>query len=250
MNGERYLIVNADDFGLSPGVNRGIIECHENGIVTSASLMVRWPAAAEAAEYARARPRLGVGLHIDLGEWAYRNEEWTCLYEVVPTGDPAAVAEHVVRQVDAFRRLMGRDPTHLDSHQHVHREEPARSAVLKAAAKIGIPVRHFSSGIHYCGEFYGQDGKGKTCPGAVTTAALLQALAELPIGATEMACHPGYAEDLDTMYRFERADEVAALCDSRVRAAVEAAGIILSTFATVRGKWSATVAIEADPVYR
>ena len=91
---------------------------------------------------------------------------------------------------------------------------------------------------------------GKTCPGAVTTAALLQVLAELPTGETEMACHPGYAEDLDTMYRFERADEVAALCDSRVRAAVEAAGIILSTFAIVREKWGAAVAPAADPVCR
>ena len=47
MIAQRYLIVNADDFGQSPGINRGVIEAHENGIVTSASLMVRWPAAAE-----------------------------------------------------------------------------------------------------------------------------------------------------------------------------------------------------------
>ena len=50
----RRLIVNADDFGQSPGVNRGIIEAHQHGIVTSASLMVSWPAAAEAAAYGRA----------------------------------------------------------------------------------------------------------------------------------------------------------------------------------------------------
>src|SRR5207247_11145801 len=49
----RDLIVNADDFGQSAGVNRGIIEAHERGIVTSASLMVRWPAANEATAYAR-----------------------------------------------------------------------------------------------------------------------------------------------------------------------------------------------------
>ncbi|MGA2658858.1 MAG: ChbG/HpnK family deacetylase, partial [Verrucomicrobiota bacterium] len=54
----RGLIVNADDFGLDPGVNRGIIKSHEYGIVTSASLMVRWPAAAEAAAYAREHPEL------------------------------------------------------------------------------------------------------------------------------------------------------------------------------------------------
>ena len=54
------LIVNADDFGCSRGVNRGIIEAHEHGIVTSASLMVNRPAASEAAEYGREHPELGV----------------------------------------------------------------------------------------------------------------------------------------------------------------------------------------------
>ena len=53
----RHLIVNADDYGLTSGINRGIAEAHENGILTSASLMVRYPAAAEAAAYAKAHPR-------------------------------------------------------------------------------------------------------------------------------------------------------------------------------------------------
>ena len=53
---ETVLIVNADDFGLSEGVNRGIIEAHERGIVTSASLMVLRPAAASAADYSREDP--------------------------------------------------------------------------------------------------------------------------------------------------------------------------------------------------
>ena len=59
-------------FGLSEGVNRGIIRAHEQGIVTSASLMVRYPAAAEAARYALQHPRLSVGLHLDMAEWVYR----------------------------------------------------------------------------------------------------------------------------------------------------------------------------------
>src|SRR5436190_23980393 len=64
----RAVIVNADDFGQSAGINRGIIEAHERGIVTSASLMVRWPAAPAAAAYACAHRGLSVGLHVDLGE--------------------------------------------------------------------------------------------------------------------------------------------------------------------------------------
>src|SRR5579864_4718762 len=116
----RYLIVNADDFGLSRGVNRGIIEAAEHGVLTSASLMVRQPAAAEAACYARTNPKLSVGLHLDLGEWVYQAGEWVPLYSVVPTSDSRAVTDEVQRQFTQFQKLMDRPPTHIDSHQHVH----------------------------------------------------------------------------------------------------------------------------------
>src|SRR5437867_779392 len=102
MPSTRYLIVNADDFGQSRGVNQGIIEAHEHGIVTSASLMVRWPAACEAAAYGREHCELSVGLHLDLGEWAYREDAWVPLYEVVDLDDASAVAEEVSRQLSSF----------------------------------------------------------------------------------------------------------------------------------------------------
>src|SRR2546421_12651751 len=94
---EKFLIVNADDFGLSPGVNRGIIKAHEQGIVTSASLMVRWPAAGAAAVYSREHPGLSIGLHVDLGEWVFREDNWDCLYEVVRLADSAGVAHETDR---------------------------------------------------------------------------------------------------------------------------------------------------------
>ena len=88
---DRFAIVNADDFGLTSGVNRGIIEAHEHGIVTSASLMVRYTAAKEAADYARSRANFSIGLHVDLGEWRYANGEWRAAYQVVSADDAAAV---------------------------------------------------------------------------------------------------------------------------------------------------------------
>ena len=102
MTSEKYLIVNADDFGQSPGINRGIIEAHEHGIVTSASLMTRWLAAGEAASYAREHPELSVGLHLDLGEWVYRAGSWVPLYTVIPVDDKLAVEHEVFRQLDVF----------------------------------------------------------------------------------------------------------------------------------------------------
>jgi predicted glycoside hydrolase/deacetylase ChbG (UPF0249 family) len=229
MAAKRYLIVNADDFGQSPGVNRGIIEAHEKGLVTSASLMVRWPAAAQAAAYGQAHPDFSLGLHVDLGEWAYRDGTWVEVYQVVPPDDRAAVAEEVSRQYAAFHRLVGRDPTHLDSHQHVHRQEPLLSILSELAAKIGAPLRLFGN-VRYCGDFYGQTGDGSPLPGAISVKNLIRILKELPLGFTELACHPGLGDDLDSMYRRERAREVKTLCSPRVRAAVAAQGIELCSF--------------------
>src|SRR5262245_23737719 len=93
----RRLIINADDFGQSAGINNGIIRCRERGILTSASLMVRWPDAPAAAKYARTDSALSLGLHIDFGEWAYQNGEWVLLYEVVPREEPTEIRAEVVR---------------------------------------------------------------------------------------------------------------------------------------------------------
>ena len=72
----RRLIVNADDLGRTPGINRGIAIAAEEGVVTSASLMVRREGASDAAAYARRHPNLSVGLHVDLGEWIRIDDEW------------------------------------------------------------------------------------------------------------------------------------------------------------------------------
>jgi predicted glycoside hydrolase/deacetylase ChbG (UPF0249 family) len=234
--GERILIVNADDFGQSQGVNRGIIEAHERGIVTSASLMVRWPAAPAAADYARSRPQLGVGLHIDFGEWALRDGEWVSLYETVTLTNGDDVQREVERQLDRFIALMQQPPTHLDSHQHVHFEQPARSVVRKLARRLGIPVRRGSPGIAYRGDFYGQTNQGEAYLDGISVAVLIGLLRDLPPGVTELGCHPGYGDDLDSMYRDERAIEVKTLCDPAVQAVLAEHDIRLHSFASLRSK--------------
>jgi predicted glycoside hydrolase/deacetylase ChbG (UPF0249 family) len=233
VDAKKYLIVNADDFGLSSGVNRGIIEAHEHGIVTSASLMVRWSAAAEAAAYSREHADLSLGLHVDLCEWAYRNETWVPLYQVVPTNDITAVADEVSRQLATFRALMGKDPTHLDSHQHVHLQEPVRSVLGAIARTLAVPLRQCSPKVHYCGEFYGQAAEGWPFPDAISVDGLIDILAKLPPGLTELCCHPGYPVGLDTMYCSEREVELRTLCDPRVRAAMVAMGIELCSFSNI-----------------
>jgi chitin disaccharide deacetylase len=240
MTCKRQLIVNADDFGQSSGVNGGVIEAHESGIVTSASLMVRWPAAAAAAADSRKLPKLSLGLHVDLGEWRYRDGAWIALYEVVPLDDVNVVKEEVARQLATFNDLVGKRPTHMDSHQHVHLREPARAALCEVARFLDIPLRHFNPGVHYCGKFYGQTAEGLPLPDAISSHSLVAILRTLPDGVTELGCHPGKGNDLDldTMYRGERAQEVKTLCDPLLPTIMKSMEIELRSFGNLPvGYW-------------
>lgn len=227
--GDRLLVVNADDFGLTPGVNAGVVRAHEEGIVTTTSLMVRGAAAEEAAALAAVHPELAVGLHVDLAEWVCVKGCWRASYEVVDTADAAAVAAELERQLARFRELIGRDPTHLDSHQHVHRAEPVRSIMGVRARELRVPLRHHGR-VRYCGAFYGQGRGGTPLPEAITPAALAALVAELPEGPTELCCHPAAAVQPGMAYGAERLLELEALCHPAVREAVARAGVRLCTF--------------------
>jgi predicted glycoside hydrolase/deacetylase ChbG (UPF0249 family) len=226
---KRLLIVNADDLGLSEGANAGIAEAHERGIVTSASLMVRQGAASEAASYAGDHPALAVGLHIDLGQWDYESGEWMVAYQRCAPDDESAVEAECRAQLEACRELLGRDPTHLDSHQHTHMSEPVASVAEALAAELGVPLR--AHGIRYEGGFYGQSGKGEPLPEAITVESLVDLVASLPGGWTELGCHPGLGMHGESSYGPEREREVEALCDPRVREKIESEGIELRSFA-------------------
>jgi predicted glycoside hydrolase/deacetylase ChbG (UPF0249 family) len=233
MTSTRYLIVNADDFGQSQGVNCGIIEAYEKGIVTSASLMVRWPAAVQAAVYAREHSELSLGLHLDLCEWIYRDGSWEPLYEVVNLEDRAAVAGEMTRQLELFARLVGGAPSHIDSHQHVHRTEPMRSMLGAICEQMGVPLRDCGPEIRYCGNFYGQSANGYPYPEGISVDGLVAMLKALPSGITEMGCHPGFADGLESMYSNERVQEVQVLCDPRVREVIDVEGIELCSFRSI-----------------
>ncbi len=226
----RFLIVNADDFGLSAAVNAGIVEAHERGIVTSASLMVRQAAAADAVAQAMEDPALSVGLHIDIGQWDYEDGEWKLAYERCPPDDAAAVEVECRGQLEAFRELLGRDPTHLDSHQHTHMSEPVGPVAAAIADELGVPVR--GRGITYAGGFYGQSGRGEPWPEGISVERLIELIEGLPPGWTELGCHPGRGVGArESSYGAEREQEVRALCDPRVKAAIEGRGVQLRSFA-------------------
>ena len=205
------LIVNADDFGASEGVNRGIVECHVDGVVTSASLMVDGGAAREAAAAAREHPRLSVGLHF--------------------VDDGGDVVASFRRQLGSFERLVGRPPTHVDSHHHVHRREDLLPRFRELVEPLRVPLRG-DGRVAWIGGFYAQWEEGVTELRYVGVPFLEHLLrTEVREAWTELACHPGYrSPGFRSQYLAEREVEVRTLTDPRVPAVLDELGIRLRSY--------------------
>jgi predicted glycoside hydrolase/deacetylase ChbG (UPF0249 family) len=214
----RLLIVNGDDFGMARGVNEGIIEAHTNGILTSTSLMVLAGAATEAAAMADAHPELSVGLHFVEGGSA-------------DLDDPAEAERAFKRQLECFRELMGRDPTHVDSHHHVHRDD-GRMKIFKALVEpLGVPLRNDGQ-VAYIGGFWPEWE-----PGVINLDYIrrpfLRRLVETEVreGFNEVGCHPGrMTDDLKSSYMRERELELQTLTEEGLREELEAAGVRLASY--------------------
>jgi predicted glycoside hydrolase/deacetylase ChbG (UPF0249 family) len=208
----KYLIVNGDDFGASRGINRGIIAAHHLGILTSTSLIVNTPWSEDAAALSRAIPDLSVGLHVNLDA-----EPWGPVADLT---DGAACRAELYAQFFRFQELMGRPPTHLDSHHNVHRNPRLLPHFLELARQYGLPLRERSP-VRYYSKFYGQWG-GETHPEQISVESLVRIFeTEVQEGVTELSCHPGYVDpDFASGYSAERATELRTLCDPIVRQAL------------------------------
>lgn len=148
--------MNADDFGLTSGVNKAIIELHKAGALTSATLMARASATDEAIELARATPSLGVGCHVVLvdGEPILPPDELPtlsdpvagCFYPTLGKFVRRLLArEFSAREIEAeaagqiaFLKSKGVQLTHIDTHKHAHMFPAVLRPVLRAARAAGI----------------------------------------------------------------------------------------------------------------
>ena len=213
------LVINADDFGLSEGINRGILEAHRRGILTSTSLLVNRPWSEEAAALSRDAPELSIGLHVDL-----RDDRGS------PAGLPLELQEELRTQFQRFQELMGRVPTHIDSHHNVHRQPEALPEFIDFARRCGLPLREHSP-VRYFSKFYGQWG-GQTHLEQISAENLARMLGtEIGEGITELSCHPGYSEpDYPGSYAVEREAELRALCDPVIREVLAARSIQLTNY--------------------
>jgi predicted glycoside hydrolase/deacetylase ChbG (UPF0249 family) len=183
--------------------------------------MVLRPGAVDAARRARGHPGLSVGLHFDDDE--------------SDLDDPRTLERAFARQLGRFRKLMGRDPTHVDSHHHVHLEGDRLEHFARLVAPLAVPVRG-DGRIAYIGGFYAQWEWLVTNLEYVSPQFLDRLLREeVTQPWTELACHPGrVVGDFDSEYLHEREAELATLTEPGLRARIADLGIELAGFAAWR----------------
>jgi predicted glycoside hydrolase/deacetylase ChbG (UPF0249 family) len=218
----KYCIINADDFGASQGINRGVIEAHCKGILTSTSLMVNMPASEDAIKLSLAVPNLSIGLHVN-----FTNEIGP---PIVDLNSPDDCRLELERQVDRFQSLTGQFPTHLDSHHNIHRSDRLLPLFRDFTKHHNLPLRGYSA-VRYFSSFYGK-WDGESHPEQISSEKLIQMLThDISEGVTELSCHPGYVEaDFQSPYADEREIELRTLCDPDIKKKLDELKIVLVNY--------------------
>lgn len=248
---EYLLIVNADDFGLSKGQNYGIVEACRHGVVTSTTAMVNADAIEHAVALSRDLPALGIGMHFvltlgmpltpmpgltregQLGKW---------IWEMAEQG--SLPLEEIARELDCqynrFVDLFGREPTHIDSHHHVHMIPAIFPLVVEFARRKGVALRvdrHeavFKEAVAelpsttdgFSSAFYGD---------AITEALFLQVLdhsVQQGERSLEVMAHPAFIDQAlrKSAYCWPRLDELDVLTSASLKYAIAERGYRLGTF--------------------
>jgi chitin disaccharide deacetylase len=264
----RSLVVNADDFGFSLDVNRGIVEAHTRGILTATTLMANGDRFEDAVSLARAHPSLDIGVHCVL----VQGKSLATGHDL-PNTVGQLLAGLVQRRIDPYRELRpqverileaGIRPSHLDTHKHTHLYPSVLDAVARLSEEFQIPWvrRPFDFPLSATGvpfglritnfafqiarlRFHAKLAKhgcrttdhfaGFQLTGRFRAEQLITLFRSLPEGSTEFMCHPGFCTDelrcMPTRLKEAREQELQALVDPKVRAALAEQNIRLTNYA-------------------
>jgi predicted glycoside hydrolase/deacetylase ChbG (UPF0249 family) len=237
------LIVNADDFGYSKGVNYGILEAFLNGIVTSTTMMCNYESSIHAFKLMKEHPELPVGIHFvltsgrplskDVPSLVDEDGRFHSYHNFLNYAKQEDVEKELKAQLEHFLSS-GYTPTHIDSHHQIHAEEIVLPIVLKLAKQYRLPVRRYAlfqdetikstDGFLY--QFYGEHLSEESF------LSLLDHLDE-SIDTVEMMTHPAYldAELLKrSSYALPRVTELEILTHPRIKEALHKRGIQLISY--------------------
>jgi chitin disaccharide deacetylase len=258
--GSRLLVVNADDFGFTRDVNRGIVHAHQHGILSATTLMANGDAFDDAVQLARATPSLDVGCHLVLiqGRSLFSGRD-------LPETWSELVRALLMRRLDVYGELRvqvqrivdaGLKPSHFDTHKHTHVLPNVLSAVIRLAQDFAVPFIRlpFDAGWRpvrpldawYRGRLRNAQLQttdhflGFRLTDTLTEQSLSAALSDLPEGSTEFMCHPGYlGEDLRharTRLKETRERELEALTSPRVKEIVATQHIVVTNYRELSGE--------------
>lgn len=200
-NMSTFLVVNADDFGYSYSINKGIIEAHEKGIVTSTSVLVNSIAAHEAGHLVK-YPNLSVGLHFELK-------------------DLNDIKNELDLQIEKFVTLTGRKPDHIDTHKRHTTDEGIRQVLEDYAKSNPIPIRNFSA--KYIGSF-------GIKPNDASLEQLKRSITEATANFNELMTHCGYSDDYlreHSSYSDPREEELKSICSPEIKEFIAKKDIVL-----------------------
>lgn len=223
------LIINADDFGLSEGVNYGIISAYKSGVVRSTSAMANMPGFEHAMELLKENKDLGCGVHMTLScykpvlsnlktivdENGYFIRRIT--NEVIENMDLDEIYEEFCAQIEKVRAKT--DITHLDSHHHVHTLEKLRPVIERILEKYDLPIRggfeydfNYSKIIPLIDTFYGEN---------VSEDYFVKKIDYLKsYEIADIMCHPAYVDDFlmkTTSYSMARINEHKILTSKEIK---------------------------------
>lgn len=226
---KKKLIVNADDFGLSPGVNEGIIESYLNGILSSTTLMVNQPYVEHAVKLYKNHSDLGLGIHLtfDKGKALYGSSSLTDsegnfkkFSLLLKTAKKEDFINEIEAQILKFEKLCGKMPTHMDSHHHIHiKIDEAFEATKFISEKYNLKYRKNSELI---GEFYENN---------VTLNNFYSLINAKDTDTVEFMCHPAFVDNplLETSsYTYKREEELKILTDDNVKSFIKDRYILVS----------------------
>ncbi|WP_315121677.1 chitin disaccharide deacetylase [uncultured Clostridium sp.] len=245
----KKIIFNADDFGLTSGCNKGIVEAIKNGVVTSTTLMVNMPKAEEAVKLAKENGIISFGIHLTLtcGKPILSGKEVPSLvdergifYKRTTSLCPAMNLEEAERelraQINKFFQI-GINLSHMDGHHHIHMYDGVREIVANLAKEYNVPLR--SSNIE-CKKLYDEIGIKTTdyftwdfYGEKATLDNLKSIINDLDHGTTEIMCHPAFCdEELEKIssYNKNRAEELKILKSEELKEWLVAENIELITF--------------------
>lgn len=244
------LIINADDFGYSKGVNYGIIDAHQNGLVTSTTMMANMPAAEHASKLAFENPDLSVGIHFVLTCGApvstgvpslvdeYGNFKRLSVFEKDGSINPEEVEKEYRAQLERFLSF-GLKPSHFDSHHHMHMHDLVYPVFEKLAKEQGVPIRisspnpnhpsyKYKTTKYFDYSFYNSEEN------AISVDLLIHILKKCSqFETSEIMSHPAFLDQAllnGTSYALPRALEHQILTSKEVRRAIEDLNIKLINY--------------------